>query len=905
MINNSKIILAGLANNTTSLGEVFRRYYKCFKSFSDPDVYDLGQQFINNPEFRVEHFPQFKGVIDHDIKLIMTTLDMYGQMKQLDRKVSPPVHPSKKIGMFLWESTILPKRNRTHFDDFDEIWTATQYCKDIFSQYTDSNKIKIATLPIPDPIREYAKFDRFTILIMGNLSSSIDRKNIIGNIKAAITLKTIHKDIDIIFKTTSSSTEERIIIRNLPNIDKIHVIDEYYNYSQVEELIGNCHVILSLHRSEGFGLTLAEAMTVGTLPICTGYSGNIDFMKNKDLLVDYKLIDCQSSYFEGQWAEPDIDDAISKISYFIKNGISDTIIQDNKKYIEDHNSYDVVSEILHDHINDVSRTLQMHASKLINPIKQITIGIPVIGNIDALEKCMNSLSLNDEEFSTDFVIVNNSINTDDNIALYELCKNYNCKIIEHHLNLGVARSWNMILEYAYSNNKTPYIVGSDTECVHGLSNIYRFIESEPDKMWMVKGMNFFYLPSSFSDIIGLFDESFYPAYYEDCDYHMRIRSSGHGDMLSDVPRHLVNYEISHIESNTIKKSDLLLKKVINRGLTHNHHLYVLKWGGAPGQETYTNPFNNPVKSSKFASKEYESNKYIIMPSITCGLGDAIIMYFALEPNMEYHVIKLNKKIILSIESHNKYSKELYSMIPYIDEDLIYNPKDQLIEDGTTDGDEFDANLSDHTKYTDISEKGFLDKQGITKFSRYDSFEILSSAKIYPSIKDREIIDSILSLNKPIIVISPGASDGYRTIPVEILNKIVDSINGEEYTIVLIGKNNSNNANPEISSTAYQDRIVNIVDKLTVHGTLQLIRSSAGLITSDSSTLICGTLLFKPMLVIIPSKNDKKYEYTDNLDHQRFYGQYYFESFHRNETVVADFSDFSEDSVQRFINLTIH
>jgi hypothetical protein len=52
-MNNKKIIMAGLANNKTSLGEVFRRYVDCFKTFSKPDVFDL-QPFTKNQEFKLE-----------------------------------------------------------------------------------------------------------------------------------------------------------------------------------------------------------------------------------------------------------------------------------------------------------------------------------------------------------------------------------------------------------------------------------------------------------------------------------------------------------------------------------------------------------------------------------------------------------------------------------------------------------------------------------------------------------------------------------------------------------------------------------------------------------------------------------------------------------------------------------
>ena len=71
---------------------------------------------------------------------------------------------------------------------------------------------------------------------------------------------------------------------------------------------------MSLHRSEGFGLPLAECMALGTPVIATGYSGNTDFMTPRNsYLVDWSptLVgpECEIYPAEGSWAEPDLDHA--------------------------------------------------------------------------------------------------------------------------------------------------------------------------------------------------------------------------------------------------------------------------------------------------------------------------------------------------------------------------------------------------------------------------------------------------------------------------------------------------------------------------------------------------------------------------------------------------------------------
>jgi glycosyltransferase involved in cell wall biosynthesis len=68
-------------------------------------------------------------------------------------------------------------------------------------------------------------------------------------------------------------------------------------------------IVLSLHRSEGFGLGLAEAMLLRKPVIATGWSGNMTFMnKESAALVDYRLIpahDRRDVYFGASWADPD------------------------------------------------------------------------------------------------------------------------------------------------------------------------------------------------------------------------------------------------------------------------------------------------------------------------------------------------------------------------------------------------------------------------------------------------------------------------------------------------------------------------------------------------------------------------------------------------------------------------
>jgi glycosyltransferase involved in cell wall biosynthesis len=100
---------------------------------------------------------------------------------------------------------------------------------------------------------------------------------------------------------------------------RIRIIEDHLSYADVLSLYASADVMVSLHRAEGLGLHLMEAMTLGRPVIATGWSGNIDFMTSENsCLVGYRLGRVHASHPayaaelarpEQVWAEPDMDEA--------------------------------------------------------------------------------------------------------------------------------------------------------------------------------------------------------------------------------------------------------------------------------------------------------------------------------------------------------------------------------------------------------------------------------------------------------------------------------------------------------------------------------------------------------------------------------------------------------------------
>src|SRR5205823_1547928 len=94
----------------------------------------------------------------------------------------------------------------------------------------------------------------------------------------------------------------------------VHVIDGYLTTDEKHSLMHACDAYVSLHRAEGFGLTPAEAMSLGKPVIATRYSGNLDFMNDENsYLVSFELVpipsDCDPYPEGGLWAEPNVEEA--------------------------------------------------------------------------------------------------------------------------------------------------------------------------------------------------------------------------------------------------------------------------------------------------------------------------------------------------------------------------------------------------------------------------------------------------------------------------------------------------------------------------------------------------------------------------------------------------------------------
>ena len=161
------------------------------------------------------------------------------------------------------------------------------------------------------------------ILCMGDLNSSADRKNLLGSIAIYLRAFPVADGLTTLVVKTQSDEEHhhfQAAARSLAG-DRTDIVFRtgIMPHHEVYSLVTSCDVLLSPHRSEGFGLSLAEAFLLDVPALATGWSGNLDFMAGlEELLIRFDLVpvrDQSGVYREkGQvWAEPDVWDAALKL----------------------------------------------------------------------------------------------------------------------------------------------------------------------------------------------------------------------------------------------------------------------------------------------------------------------------------------------------------------------------------------------------------------------------------------------------------------------------------------------------------------------------------------------------------------------------------------------------------------
>ncbi|MCR9222557.1 MAG: glycosyltransferase family 4 protein [Hyphomonas sp.] len=325
--SDAPLVVAGLFRTGSGIGEAARATFRALESSGlSPIAVDLSEPFAPidiETEILGQKMPaNLKGTLI----LQLNAPETLAALRALSMRRGRQWYT---IGYWAWELPTFPKGWEKAFGLISEIWTISNFTATAIGKHKRTPKIKILPHAISAPTHvsttrtQYGwPSNAFIFLTMADGMSSLSRKNPFA---AIIAFKTAFGDDPnrrLIIKTRNLDHKPEAksdLMEAIGAANNIEIMDASLSEDDLWALLNSVDCFVSLHRSEGFGLVVAEAMALGKPVICTGWSGNMDFTSaGTAALVDYKLVPCIDPYgiytdTSAHWAEIDPDDAVAKM----------------------------------------------------------------------------------------------------------------------------------------------------------------------------------------------------------------------------------------------------------------------------------------------------------------------------------------------------------------------------------------------------------------------------------------------------------------------------------------------------------------------------------------------------------------------------------------------------------------
>lgn len=256
------------------------------------------------------------------VNLVCTNPDDFFEV--LERIGADRLKGRALLASWFWELETLPEAWQAAIARVDGIVVATAFIEQAFAQACSKPLFRV---PVPmhvpvDSGLERADFGLeqapFLFLYSFDFNSWMQRKNpqaVIAAFRQAFPAD--DRSVRLLVKTSHGHRHPQQLQQLLAAVagdDRILVRDDLIAAAHVAALRRCCDAFVSLHRSEGLGLGMAECMAIGKPVIATGWSGNLDFMSPANsMLVNARLVPVQVGEYAGdqgaRWAEPDIGQA--------------------------------------------------------------------------------------------------------------------------------------------------------------------------------------------------------------------------------------------------------------------------------------------------------------------------------------------------------------------------------------------------------------------------------------------------------------------------------------------------------------------------------------------------------------------------------------------------------------------
>jgi GT2 family glycosyltransferase/glycosyltransferase involved in cell wall biosynthesis len=241
------------------------------------------------------------------------------------------------IGCWSWELPEMPDSWLAAFSLVDEVWVPSRFVQDSISLKSPVPVFRVPHAVSLGPTDQFSRASfslperQFLFLSMSDTQSQLARKNPLGVLRAfKNAFPKTNDQVGLVLKINNVNTihndhEALALIREeIKGHENIYLLDSDMTRAEIDALLAACDCFVSLHRSEGFGLGPAEAMSLGKPVIVTRWSGNTDYMTPTNSIgIDYHLVPVGEQYGpygpDQLWAEPDLQRA----AFWMKRLVND------------------------------------------------------------------------------------------------------------------------------------------------------------------------------------------------------------------------------------------------------------------------------------------------------------------------------------------------------------------------------------------------------------------------------------------------------------------------------------------------------------------------------------------------------------------------------------------------------
>jgi glycosyltransferase involved in cell wall biosynthesis len=322
--------VVGYFRSELGTGEAARAMVRALDAVAIPALPVHGQTV---PLSRQNH--PYETAAPEDAPFPVNLICMNGDMlPEFARQVGPEFFAGRySVGLWFWEVEAFPDRWRDSFSLLEEVWAPTAHIAAALEPLA-TVPVHTVRVPIAPEVSEPRSRgdlgldpDAFTFLFSFDYLSVAERKNPLATVAAfsrafdpedgaRLAIKCINAERDPTYHERL-----RAVVADRPDIA---LIDRYLSPVDNANLVALCDCYVSLHRAEGLGLVLADAMWHGKPVIATGYSGNLDFMTaDNSVLVDYELVAIGDGFDpyppDGTWAQPDVEQAAGQMRRLFEN----------------------------------------------------------------------------------------------------------------------------------------------------------------------------------------------------------------------------------------------------------------------------------------------------------------------------------------------------------------------------------------------------------------------------------------------------------------------------------------------------------------------------------------------------------------------------------------------------------